>query len=53
MSFFYPILFIVLYFYFMTILTPFYFSRFLVSISLEERSSEIIGQKYLSQNIKS
>ena len=34
-------------FYFMTILTPF-FDRFVVSLSLGERSSEIIGQINLS-----
>ena len=32
----------------MTILTPF-FARFLVYVSLGERSSEVIGQKYLIQ----
>ena len=36
-------------FYFQTILTPFFFARFLVSLSLGERSSESIGHKYLSR----
>ena len=34
-------------FYFMTILTPFPPTRFVISLSLGERSSEIIGQKDL------
>ena len=34
-------------FYFMTILTPFYFAKFVVSLSLGERSSGSIRQKYL------
>ena len=37
-------------FYFKTILTPFFFARFLVSLSLAERSSESIGHKDLSRN---
>ena len=49
MRFLYPKLFIVFSFYFKTILTPFFFDRFLVSLSLGERSSEIIGHKDLSQ----
>ena len=36
-------------FYFKTILTPFVFARFMGSLSIEERSSESIGQKYLSR----
>ena len=39
-------------FYFQTILTPFFFDRFLVSLSLGERSSEIIGHKDLSRKRK-
>ena len=37
-------------FYFKTILTPFFFVKFLVYLSLGERSSESIGHKDLSRN---
>ena len=49
MSFVYPILFIVFYFLFKTILTPFFFTRFMVSLSLGGRISEIIGRKDFSR----
>ena len=39
-------------FYVMTILTLFFFARFVVSLSLGEMSSESIGQKYLSRKSK-
>ena len=35
-------------FYIMTILTPFFFSIFVAYLTLGERTSESIGQKYLS-----
>ena len=45
------IIYCLLFFYYYTnTLSP---AKFVVYLSLGERSSEIIGQKYLSQNIKS
>ena len=38
-------------FYFKTILTPFFPARFMVYLSLEERSSESIGHKDLRRNM--